>query len=213
MKMVISHLKTMPFQGTLFIFFKLETDTARSSVPHYSCKRSVTSLFRGDRMAFSGSIKARERPYMQKKRKKNRGKVIEQKERRKTQKTEKKQSKDRKTKEHKFTERRREKGGATQRQELALLLSSSLQKKKNSKSVKKKYRRKGLGRNRTRESLGLANPDSRTLTIIVFFQSRGIRKHRPKAFFREESEQGREYRNQEDNTKNWGRRSNQGERE
>jgi len=62
MQMVISHLKTAPFQGTLFIFFKLETDTARSSVPHYSCKRSVTSLFRGDRMAFSGSIKARERP-------------------------------------------------------------------------------------------------------------------------------------------------------
>jgi hypothetical protein len=85
MKMVISHLKTAPFQGTLFIFFKLETDTARSSVPHYSCKRSVTSLFRGDRMAFSGSIKARERPYTQKKKRK---KNTEQKERRKTQKTE-----------------------------------------------------------------------------------------------------------------------------
>jgi len=60
--MAISHLKTAPFQGTLFIFFKQETDTARSSFPHYSCKQSISSLFRGDCMAFSGSIKARERP-------------------------------------------------------------------------------------------------------------------------------------------------------
>jgi len=67
--MAISHLKTAPFQGTLFIFFKQETDTARSSFPHYSCKRSVTSLCGGDRMAFSGSIKARERPCTQKKKK------------------------------------------------------------------------------------------------------------------------------------------------
>jgi len=67
-------------------------------------------------------------------------------------------------------------------------------------------------------------PGSRTLTIIIFVQSKGIRKHRPKAFFpntiskkkkgnREESEQGREYRNQANNTKNRGRRSNRGERE
>jgi hypothetical protein len=28
MQMDISHLKTAPFQGTLFIFFKQETDTA-----------------------------------------------------------------------------------------------------------------------------------------------------------------------------------------
>jgi hypothetical protein len=69
MQMAISHLKTAPFQGTLFIFFKQETDTARSSFPHYSCKRSVTSLCGGDRMAFSGSIKARERPCTQKKKK------------------------------------------------------------------------------------------------------------------------------------------------
>jgi len=60
--MAISHLKTAQFQGALFIFFKQETDTARSSFSHYSCKQSVTSLLRGDRMAFSGSIKARERP-------------------------------------------------------------------------------------------------------------------------------------------------------
>jgi len=70
MQMAISHLKTAPFQGTLFIFFKQETDTARSSFPHYSCKRSVTSLCGGDRMAFSGSIKARERPCTQKKKRK-----------------------------------------------------------------------------------------------------------------------------------------------
>jgi hypothetical protein len=69
MQMAISHLKTASFQGTLFIFFKQETDTARSSFPHYSCKRSVTSLFRGDRMAFSGSIKARERPRTRKRKK------------------------------------------------------------------------------------------------------------------------------------------------
>jgi hypothetical protein len=67
MQMAISHLKMAPFQGTLFIFFKQETDTARSSFPHYSCKRSVTSLCGGDRMAFSGSIKARERPCTQRK--------------------------------------------------------------------------------------------------------------------------------------------------
>ena len=76
MQMDISHLKTAPFQGTLFIFFKQETDTAWSSFPHYSCKRSLTSLFGGDRMAFSDSIKARERPCTQKRKKKgsqNRG--------------------------------------------------------------------------------------------------------------------------------------------
>jgi len=78
MQMDISHLKTAPFQGTLFIFFKQETDTAWSSFPHYSCKRSLTSLFGGDRMAFSDSIKARERPCTQKRKKKgsqNRGKT------------------------------------------------------------------------------------------------------------------------------------------
>jgi len=76
MQMDISHLKTAPFKGTLFIFFKQETDTAWSSFPHYSCKRSLTSLFGGDRMAFSDSIKARERPCTQKRKKKgsqNRG--------------------------------------------------------------------------------------------------------------------------------------------
>jgi len=73
MQMAISHLKTAPFQGTLFIFFKQETDTARSSFPHYSSKWSVTSLFGGDRMAFSGSIKTRERPCTQKRKKKGHG--------------------------------------------------------------------------------------------------------------------------------------------
>jgi hypothetical protein len=67
---------------------------------------------------------------------------------------------------------------------------------------------------------------TRTLTIIVFVQCRGIRKHRPKAFFpntiskkerkkenREEIEQESEYRNQADKTKNRGRRNDRRERE
>jgi hypothetical protein len=63
-------------------------------------------------------------------------------------------------------------------------LSSSLQKKKNPKSVKKNIQTKKDGEETEPEKAWvLPAPSSRTLTIIVFVQSRGIRKHRPKAFF------------------------------
>jgi hypothetical protein len=62
-------------------------------------------------------------------------------------------------------------------------LSSSLQKNKNPKSVKKNTDEKDGEETEPEKAWAQPNPGSRTLTIIVFFQSRGIRKHRPKAFF------------------------------
>jgi len=127
MQMVISHLKTAPFQWTLFIFFKLETDTARSSVPHYSCKRSVTSLIRGDRMAFSGSIKARERPCTKKSQGEKKGRTeAEQGGRRR----EKKKNRGGTAGTERRDPEKKKKGKAEESHRSALPLSSSLQKNK-----------------------------------------------------------------------------------